>query len=65
MSDRSESESPVIPSPTPKPHRPLSNRDWWPDQLDLRVLSQHSPHSNPMGEEYNYAKNSPPSTWTR
>ena len=57
MSDRgSDSESPVIPSPTPKPHRPMSNRDWWPDQLDLRVLSQHSPHSNPMGEEFNYAE---------
>jgi catalase-peroxidase len=57
MSDRgSDSESPVIPSPTPKPHRPMSNRDWWPDQLDLRVLSQHSPHSNPMGEEFDYAE---------
>ena len=56
MSDRSDSESPVIPSPTPKPHRPMSNRDWWPDQLDLRVLSQHSPHSNPMGDEFNYAE---------
>ncbi len=55
MSDRSESESPVIPSPTPKPHRPMSNRDWWPDQPDLRVLSQHSLRSNPMGEEFNYA----------
>jgi len=56
MSDRSESESPVIPSPTTKPHRAMSNRDWWPDQLDLRVLSQHSPHFNPMGFEFNYAE---------
>ncbi len=56
MSDRSESESPVIPSPTPKPHRPMSNQDWWPDQPDLRVLAQHSPRSNPMGDEFNYAK---------
>ena len=56
MSDRgSESESPVIPSPTPTAHRPMSNRDWWPEQLDLRVLSQHSPGSNPMGEEFDYA----------
>ena len=57
MSDRgSESENPVIPSPTPTPHRPMSNRDWWPEQLDLRVLSQHSPRSNPMGKEFNYAE---------
>jgi catalase-peroxidase len=52
----SESENPAIPAPTPKPQRPRSNRDWWPDQLDLQVLHQHSPRSNPMGEDYDYAK---------
>jgi catalase-peroxidase len=36
--------------------RPLSNRDWWPNQLDLRVLHQHSVLSNPMGEAFDYAK---------
>jgi len=36
--------------------RGLSNRDWWPNQLNLKVLSQHSPRSNPMGEEFNYAE---------
>ena len=51
----SESENPVIPSPEPKPHRPRTNRDWWPDQLDLSVLHQHSPASNPMGEDFDYA----------
>jgi catalase-peroxidase len=51
----SESESPVIASPTPEAHRPMSNQDWWPNQLDLRVLDQHSPRSNPMGEGYEYA----------
>jgi catalase-peroxidase len=51
----SESENPVIPSPTPKSHRPRTNRDWWPNQLDLQVLHQHSPRGNPMGEDYNYA----------
>ena len=57
MSDRgSDSENPVIPSPTPTLHRPMSNRDWWPDQLDLRILSQHATRSNPMGEEFNYAE---------
>jgi catalase-peroxidase len=33
-----------------------SNRDWWPNQLDLRVLHQNSSLSNPMGEEFDYAK---------
>src|SRR5215216_4576509 len=52
----SESENPVIPSPTPKQTRPRSNRDWWPNQLDLQVLHQHSPLSNPMGADFDYSK---------
>ncbi|QDZ10911.1 catalase/peroxidase HPI [Devosia ginsengisoli] len=32
-----------------------SNRDWWPNQLDLSVLHQHSALSNPMGEAFDYA----------
>jgi catalase-peroxidase len=32
-----------------------SNRDWWPDQLNLNVLHQNCPLSNPMGKEFNYA----------
>jgi catalase-peroxidase len=32
-----------------------SNRDWWPNQLNLKILHQHSPLSNPMGKEFNYA----------
>ena len=32
------------------------NRDWWPNQLDLRILHQHSALSDPMGEEFDYAK---------
>src|SRR5688500_16502825 len=31
------------------------NRDWWPNQLKLNVLRQHSSASNPMGEDFNYA----------
>jgi catalase-peroxidase len=31
-------------------------RDWWPDQLNLKMLHQHSHLSNPMGEEFNYAE---------
>jgi len=33
-----------------------SNRDWWPNQLNLKILHQHSQLSNPMGEEFNYAE---------
>jgi len=32
------------------------SRDWWPNQLNLRILHQHSHLSNPMGEEFNYAE---------
>jgi catalase-peroxidase len=52
----SETENPAIPSPTTKPTRPRTNRDWWPDQLDLRALHQHSPLSNPLDEDYDYAE---------
>jgi catalase-peroxidase len=52
----SESENPVIPSPEPKVTRPRTNRDWWPNQLDLSVLHQHSPASNPMDEGFDYAR---------
>jgi catalase-peroxidase len=33
-----------------------SNRDWWPNQLNLNILHQHSSKSNPMGEDFNYAE---------
>ncbi|MCY4302332.1 MAG: catalase/peroxidase HPI [Aestuariivita sp.] len=33
-----------------------SNRDWWPNQLNLRILHQNSDQSNPMGEGFNYAE---------
>jgi catalase-peroxidase len=40
-------------------HRPVSahsNRDWWPNQLKVELLHQHSSKSNPMGEDFDYAK---------
>lgn len=52
----SDSENPAIPSPTPAPTRPRTNLDWWPNQLDLQVLHQHSPLSDPMGQDFDYAK---------
>ncbi len=33
-----------------------SNQDWWPNRLKLELLHQHSAKSNPMGEDFNYAK---------
>jgi catalase-peroxidase len=36
--------------------RGMSIRDWWPNQLRLNILHQHSSKSNPMGEDFNYAK---------
>ena len=52
----SESENPAVPAPTPAPNRPRTNRDWWPNQLDLSVLHQHSAKSNPMGDDFDYAE---------
>ena len=36
--------------------RGTTNRDWWPEQLDLGILHQHSSKSDPMGEDFNYAE---------
>ncbi|CAG8872413.1 Catalase-peroxidase [Pseudomonas fluorescens] len=33
-----------------------TNRDWWPNQLNLKILSQHSPKSDPLGGDFNYAE---------
>ncbi len=34
----------------------MSNQDWWPNQVNVQVLHQHTPISNPMGEDFNYAE---------
>jgi catalase-peroxidase len=47
MSD--ENTCPVV-----HPAEGQSNRDWWPDQLDLRVLQQNPPMASPMGEDFDY-----------
>jgi len=39
-----------------KAHSGTSNRDWWPNQLNLKVLHQHPPAGDPMGKAFNYAE---------
>ena len=55
-SSGSESENPVIDSPKPKAHAPRTNQDWWPEQINVGVLHAHSSKSNPLGEDFDYAK---------
>src|SRR5271167_1092968 len=52
----SESESPAISAPTPKAHAPLTNRDWWPNQVDVSKLHAQSSKATPFGENFDYAK---------
>ena len=33
-----------------------TNRDWWPNQVNVQILHQHSPKSDPMGKKFNYAE---------
>ncbi len=42
--------------PTAVAGRSMSTQDWWPNRLKLDILHQHSSKSNPMGEDFNYAK---------
>jgi catalase-peroxidase len=52
-----DSKCPVM-GKTNKPTagRGMSSRDWWPNQLNLKILHQNSPGSNPMGQAFNYAE---------
>ena len=53
----SESENPALDAPEPATDkRPRRNQDWWPNQLDLSVLHQHSPRGNPLDEDFDYAE---------
>ena len=51
----SNSENPVIDAPEPKAGAPLTNRDWWPNQVDVSKLHPQSPQANPLGEDFDYA----------
>ena len=51
-----EAKCPVMHGGQPQPGGRRGNRDWWPNQLDLGVLHQHSELSDPMVEDFDYAK---------
>ena len=51
MNEETESECPVVHAAGG-----TSNRDWWPNQLDLSVLHANSPKGDPMGEDFDYAE---------
>jgi catalase-peroxidase len=53
---KAESKCPFSGSASPTSTGAWTNADWWPNQLNLKILHQHSNLSNPMGEEFDYAK---------
>jgi catalase-peroxidase len=46
---------PASAAPRSHPPRPATNRDWWPNQLDLKILRKHPVAANPMGGDFDYA----------
>jgi catalase-peroxidase len=53
----SESENPALSGPTAKTdQRPRTNRDWWPNQVDLQVLNKPARDSDPLGPDFDYKK---------
>jgi catalase-peroxidase len=51
MNDETQSKCPVVHTPGG-----TSNRDWWPNQLDVSVLAANSPKSDPLGADFDYAE---------
>ena len=52
----SESENPALSGPTPDTDaRPRTNKDWWPNQIDLSPLNRTAPDADPLGEDFDYA----------
>jgi len=50
------SKCPMHGVPANRPSGARSNRDWWPNQLNLKVLHQNQPAGNPLGKAFNYAE---------
>jgi catalase-peroxidase len=53
--EKTEGQCPVVHGGARRGSR-RGNRDWWPQQLSLHTLTQHSPRANPMGAEFDYAE---------
>ncbi|RNL78549.1 catalase/peroxidase HPI [Nocardioides marmorisolisilvae] len=51
----SESENPVLDAPTTESPAPRTNKDWWPNALDLTVLHPNHPKGNPLPADFDYA----------
>ncbi len=51
-----ESKCPVVHGSRTRTSGGPANADWWPNQLNLKILHQQAPHISPMGKEFNYAK---------
>jgi catalase-peroxidase len=54
MSAAEQQTQPTQTDPKAMPNKPVSNLDWWPNQLNLNVLRQNSSMSNPLGSQFNY-----------
>ncbi len=55
MNDQQEAVCPVATGRRPHPTEGGSNTDWWPNQLNLKILRKHTAVSNPMGGDFDYA----------
>lgn len=51
-----QGQCPVAHGAAPQGASGRTNKDWWPNQIDLSVLHQHGPASNPLGASFDYAK---------
>ncbi|TXI06206.1 MAG: catalase-peroxidase, partial [Pseudorhodobacter sp.] len=54
MDDKSAGKCPVMHGAKAATHGGRGNKDWWPNQLNLSILHQHAPASNPLGPNFNY-----------
>jgi catalase-peroxidase len=54
MNEPSEAGCPVLTGRRKHPTEGGGNRDWWPDQLNLKILRKHPPAANPMGADFDY-----------
>lgn len=56
MDDKSAGKCPVMHGAKAATHGGRGNKDWWPNQLNLSILHQHAPASNPLGADFCYAE---------